>query len=354
MNEPVDPHPEPRPVIEPAQMQFIEANFNDFLGSRPTDTESMKTWRQNLAFWIHERIFEFRDPVATVRAELNSAIQRTRTIAVTSGKGGVGKTTFAVNLAVACAHLNRRVLLFDADFGTANVHVYAGVNPEVTLLDVIDGRAPVKNVILPGPGGIHLVCGASGNSRMADLTLSTLEALGRELLNLALDFDVLIIDTGAGISSAVTHFLGLAQDTIVVATPGLASILDAYGVIKLSHENRLPTRVHLLVNQAETPEQADTVRDRIAGCADRFLASSLHTYGYLDRDALLEQSTQMRRPLMVGHPGSANAMRIQSIAGQLMEGVNSGGPSEKAAEGAAPGTTESVSAAASTSDSAAA
>lgn len=194
----------------------------------------------------------------------------------------------------------------------------------MTLLDVVDGRAPVKNVILPGPGGVHLVCGASGNSRLADLSPATLEALGRELLNLALDFDVLIIDTGAGISNAVTHFLGLAQDSIVVATPGLASILDAYGVIKLSHENRLPTRIHLLINQAETPEQAETVRERIAGCADRFLASSLHTFGYLDRDPLLEQSTQTRRPLMIGHPGSPNAMRIQTIAGQLMEGVNSG------------------------------
>ncbi len=334
MNNPLESVPEPPPEIEPAQLQFIEANFNDFLGARPTDTESMKAWRQDLARWIHERIFEFRDPVATVRAELNSIIQRTRTIAVTSGKGGVGKTTFSVNLAVACAQLDRRVLLFDADFGTANVHVYAGVNPEVTLLDVIDGRATVKNVIMPGPGGIHLVCGASGNSRMADLTPATLDALGRELLRIALDFDVLIIDTGAGISSAVTHFLGLAQDSIVVATPGLASILDAYGVIKLAHENRLPTRIHLLVNQAEAQNQAEAVRDRIAGCANRFLASSLQNFGYLDRDPLLEQSTQNRRPLVLSHPGNLNALRIQSIAGQLLEGVNSGRTADHATESA--------------------
>jgi len=328
MNNSTESLSEPRPVIEPAQMQFIEANFNDFLGMRPTDTEPMKAWRRDLAGWIHERLFDFRDPVAVIRAELNQAIQRTRTIAVTSGKGGVGKTTFSVNLAVACAQLGRRVLLFDADFGMANVHIYAGVNPEVTLLDVIDGRATVEKVILPAPGGIHLICGASGNSRMADLSTSTLDALGRELLRIALDFDVLIIDTGAGISPAVTHFLGLAQESIVVATPGLASILDAYGVIKLAHENRLATRIHLLINQAEALDQAEGVSNRIAGCANRFLASALHTFGHLIRDPLLEQSTQDRRPLVLSHPLSFNALRIKSVAAQLLEGVNSGQPAD--------------------------
>ena len=341
MNTSTESHPEPQPEIEPAQMQFIQANFNDFLGARPTDTESMKAWKKDLARWIHQRIFEFEDPISTIRAELNKAVQRTRTIAVTSGKGGVGKTTVSVNLAVACAQLGRRVLLFDADFGMANVHIYAGVNPEVTLLDVIDGRASVENVILPGPGGIHLICGASGNSRLADLSASTLDALGRELLRLALNFDVLIIDTGAGISSSVTHFLGLAQESIVIATPGLASILDAYGVIKLAHETRLATRIHLLVNQAEAQPEAESVKHRIAGCANRFLASELQSFGHLLRDPLFEQSTQQRRPLVLSHPLHHNALRIKSIAAELLDGVNSGGAAEGVAAPETPETRES-------------
>jgi len=320
-HSPVESHPDgsgPQ-VIEPAQIQFIEKTFSEFLGESQMDDDSMEDRRQDLTRWIHHRLFKDRAPVTTVRAELNNAIRRTRIIAVTSGKGGVGKTTFAVNLAVACAQLGRRVLLFDADFGMANVHIFAGVNPQATLLDVVEGRATLDNVILPGPAGIHMICGASGISRMADLSTLVLEALGRELLRVASEFDVLVIDTGAGISPAVTHFLGLAQETIVLATPSLASTLDAYGVIKLAHENRLATRIHILINQAEEQHQAARVLDRIAGCANRFLHSSLGTLGFLERDSSFEQSTQNRRPLVLTDPGNPNAKRIASIAAQLID-----------------------------------
>jgi flagellar biosynthesis protein FlhG len=257
--------------------------------------------------------------VAEVRAELNATFRRTRTIAITSGKGGVGKTTFSVNFAVACAQLGRRVLLFDADFGMANVHIYTGVNPKITLLDLVDGRVPIEELILPGPGGIQMICGASGVSRLSDLSILALESLSRQLLRAAAEFDVLIIDTAAGISSAVTHFLSLAQDSIVLATPALASTLDAYGVIKLAHETRLATRLHLLVNQAADEQDAARVRERIAGCAERYLNTPVRALGFLERDAAFERSSQSRRPLLLGDPGNVNAKRITSIAAQFLE-----------------------------------
>jgi flagellar biosynthesis protein FlhG len=257
-------------------------------------------------------------PVAAVRAELHKAYRSTRILAVTSGKGGVGKTTFSVNLAVACAQLGRNVLLFDADFGMANTHIFAGVNPQATLLDVVDGRAVLDDVITPGPAGVDLICGASGIARMAELGNTVLEALGRELLRVAAKYDVLVIDTGAGISPAVTQFLRIAQDTIVVATPNLASTLDAYGVIKLAHENRLTTKIHVLINQAEEEMQAGRVLERIAGCANRFLNSSLGALGFLERDPSVEQANQSRCPLAISDPQNPNARRIAVMAARLV------------------------------------
>ncbi len=309
------------PTIEPAQVQFIEKTFGDFLGEARAGGDARATRRGEWIRWIHRRIFVDRAPLSVIRGELNGTRHNTRILAVTSGKGGVGKTTFSVNLAVACAQLGRKVLLFDADFGMANVHIFAGVNPAATLLDVVDGRATMDEVLTPGPCGVSLICGASGIGRMADLGEPMLDALGREMLRVAAQFDVLIMDTGAGIAQSVTHFLGLAQDAIVVATPNLASTLDAYGVIKVAHESRLASRMHVLINQAENEVQAARVLDRIAGCANRFLNTSLDSLGFLGRDALVEQSNQGRRPLVLADPGNANALRFAAIAARLVGGA---------------------------------
>jgi flagellar biosynthesis protein FlhG len=306
-------------VIEPSEFQFIERTFAEFLGERPSDDDRLKAWRRELTLWVHERIFFYRDSVDEVRAELNSTFRRTKIIAVTSGKGGVGKTTFSVNLAIACAQLGKKVLLFDADFGMANVHVYAGVSPNLTLLDFIDGRATIEEVVTLGPGGIQMICGASGVARLSNLGTFALDGLSGQLLRFAADFDVLIVDTAAGISPSVMHFLALAKETIVLATPALASTLDAYGVIKLVHEKRISTRLHLLVNQSSDDQEAGRVRERIAGCADRYLKVSVGSLGFLDDDRAFERSTQSRQPLMLHDPENANTKRIASIAAQFLE-----------------------------------
>ena len=320
------PLPESPADLQPARVQFIQQTFPeafagapDVAGAGVAGQKARDTLR-----WIHDRLFVDGWQLTTVRSQLSRQLREVRTVAVTSGKGGVGKTTFAVNLAVAFAQQGRRVLLFDADLGMANVHVFAGINPKATLLDVIDRRVALSSILEPGPEGMKVLCGASGIGRLADLSAPVLEALGREVMAVAAEFDVLVIDTGAGVSPMVTHFIGLAQDTVVLATPNLAATLDAYGLVKVVHESRLKTRMHVLINQADDAVQAARVLERIAGCASRFLSTALGDLGFLRRDEAFEQANQNRRPLSAADREKASARRIAVIAAQL------GGPSRRA------------------------
>lgn len=305
--------------IEPARLQFIQSRFHDFLdaAARGRRFQGLEGGPRDLLQWIHDRLFIAGRPVGSIRSELTRCLYPVQILAVTSGKGGVGKTTISVNLALALARNGRRVLLFDADLGMANTHVFAGINPQATLLDVIEGRTTLPEIVCDGPGNLKVICGPSGVARLADLDTHTLESMGRELLKVSTGFDAVVIDTGAGIGAPVTHFLGLAQNAIVVSTPNLASALDAYGVIKVAHEAHLGTRMHVLVNQAQDLEESNSVRHRITGCATRFLGITLGDLGYLTRDTAFENSNQSRVPLLLSQPDNINATRLIEIANRL-------------------------------------
>jgi flagellar biosynthesis protein FlhG len=296
--------------IEPSRLQFLLREFADLLPDEGGLFEPavVKTLRQ-----IHQWFFVEHWTVAAIQRELGAA-RRLRVIAVTSGKGGVGKTTVAVNLALALVAHGNRVLLFDADLGMANVHVYVGITPRVTLLDVAEGRAALGQALCEGPGGLQLLCGASGVTQLANLDPRRIAWLGRELQALSANYDVLVLDTGAGISAQVLAFLALADDILTVATPNLAATLDAYGIIKAAHEAGLSAAIHLLVNQAEAGTEAESVWQRIAGCAQRFLHFIPGYLGNLRRDPAIERSGLTRQPLLLSHPESENARRFAQLA----------------------------------------
>jgi len=305
--------------IEPSRIRFIELEFKEFFehwGERLQST-GFESREVDLLREIHDRIFLRGELPADVRRELRNRRKGCKTIAVTSGKGGVGKTTVSINLAIAMAHRGLRTLLLDADMGLGNVHVFAGIAPRGTVMDLVDGKATAEQILSTGPGNIQVLCGASGSARLADIGPRGTERLIRELELLGKSFDVILIDTGAGISPQVTQFLAMADDIVVVTTPNIASTLDAYGVIKIAREAGMRGSIHLLVNQVDDEKQSRSVYEKLSQCALRFLRNRPANLGWLTRDTAFEESNQTRRPLLLSHPDNPNARRLKEMAEAL-------------------------------------
>ena len=248
-----------------------------------------------------------RQLVAVTRA-------RARVVAVTSGKGGVGKSNIALNLAIAAAEYNRRVILIDADLGLANLDVLCGVTPAFGLGDVISGKKRLYEVATSTPFGVDLVAGASGISYLADLPdedrmrlLAQLEVLEREA-------DLVVIDTGAGVARNVVKIAAAADETLVVTTPEPTSVTDAYAAVKLVSREREHGTIALVVNQALSRDEALRTGARIASVARQFLRVEIEQAGYVVADPHLARAVRMRRPLVEAFPASPAAMCLKAIA----------------------------------------
>ncbi len=317
-------------AIDPSWLQYIGQEFREFLrgASGPGSPMGFHPDDIPLIRQIYDRMAIARESAEAVRQDLWRQRRRLQVVGVTSGKGGVGKTTISLNLAIAFAQEGQRVLLLDGDLGMANVHVYAGIQPRGTILEVINGTRTLADSVAPGPGGIHILCGQSGVSGAADLEPRWIEYLGSKLRRASSEYDVLLIDTGAGISAQVMSFLGFADEIIVVATPNLASTLDAYGVVKIIRETKIGGRIHLLINRAESAEQAGKLYGRIAACSRQFLQFEPASLGFLAHDAGYEASNQSRTPLILGEPNHEGAHRFSELARQLLEHAATTGKSQ--------------------------
>jgi flagellar biosynthesis protein FlhG len=253
-----------------------------------------------------------------------------KVVAVTSGKGGVGKTNVVANLSVSLSELGKKVVVLDADFGLANLDVLLGLTPRYHLGHVLFGNKTLTEIMIQGPKGIRIIPASSGLQRMSELTLAQRNHLIESFTSLDTDIDYFIIDTAAGISRNVIHFLLSAQEVIVVSAPEPTAIVDAYAVIKiiLAEDRKKPIQV--LINSVEQAEDAHEVFCQINSVVKRFLNREIDYLGHIERDAHVPQA--VRSQMLVTHrfpnaPASrcfrnlARRFAQQEMADQSVEGL---------------------------------
>jgi flagellar biosynthesis protein FlhG len=257
------------------------------------------------------------DQATNLRQMARRMKPRAQTIAVTSGKGGVGKTNLAVNLAAVLAAMRRKVVLLDADMGLANADIVCNVQPRYNLAHVVAGQKGLAEVVAPVPAGFALVAGASGLSRMADLTDTDRRRLIDELETLQESADILIIDTGAGIGRNALAFTAAADQVVVVTTPEPTAITDAYAVIKVLVRCGTAGSISLMVNMAKSRDEARMVHERIAGVCRRFLKADVTFGGYVVTDAVVPESVRKRSPFAVEYPKSQATQCVVAWANRI-------------------------------------
>lgn len=242
---------------------------------------------------------------------------RARAIAVTSGKGGVGKTNLTINLAIEAARRGKKVLVVDADWGLANIDVVLGVNPELNVSHFVSGEATLEEIMYEGPEGIMLVPNGSGLTELANVSQVKQKRIFSALAQLEEEYDVVLLDTGAGISDKVLNFVYSAGEAIVVVTPEPTSIRDAYAVIKTVTKKSPRSRLGILVNMAGDNEEGRDVGQRISDVAEQFLGRRIEVLGHVRDDKALSQSVREQIPVVIRSPKSDSARDVAVLADKL-------------------------------------
>ena len=261
------------------------------------------------------------DPAALATSAAGALIT-----AVTSGKGGVGKTFITANLAAALARQGERVLVLDADLGLANLDVVLNLYPKLTLHDVFTGQTRLEDAILPAPGGFSVLLAGSGMIEYSRLTPTVRDQLHDVIVRVRPRFDRVLLDTGAGISDVVLYTISLADEVLIVATPEPTSLTDAYATIKVLATTQPRRLIRLLVNQVQRAGEARAIRKQLQLVIDRYVNAGLdkpvmiELLGEVPYDASVRESVIKRELLLDGAQGSAASQAIVAAAAKHLAG----------------------------------
>lgn len=260
-----------------------------------------------------------RAPGTPGSAPKGAPVGACRSVAVTSGKGGVGKTNICLSLGITLAAMKKKVLVLDADLGLANIHILLGISPGRTLEHYVRNQCALRDAIIAGPAGVHILPGASGLESMADMEPLRLGILTRELAALEQGYDFLLIDTGAGIGRIAAGFASMADAAILVVTPEPTSLADSYAMVKVLYKKRdLP--ISVIVNMAASDKDGVETFDRLNALVVRFLERPLDRLGIIPFDKQVGSAVRRQSAMVVAHPHTVFALRVQHVC-RLLCGV---------------------------------
>jgi len=248
---------------------------------------------------------------------LKAAMKPVQVIAVTSGKGGVGKTSVSVNLAVSMAMSGKKVMLLDGDLGLANVDVMLGLQPKYNLADVIEGKCTLEDTLLKGPGDLLIVPASSGKRQMAELTQAQNAGLIHAFSDLHRSLDVLIVDTAAGIADSVITFSQASQEVIVVVCGDPASMTDAYALIKVLNRDHGVKRIQILANKVHNAIEAREIHENLRRVSERFLDVTLNLLGSVPHDEWLQRAVRRQKAVVDLYPNSISAEAFKSLTKKI-------------------------------------
>lgn len=243
---------------------------------------------------------------------------KSRVLAISSGKGGVGKSNLSVNLAIVFTQRGHRTYLMDADLGLGNVEILLGLSPGYDLSHVILGQRTLREIVVEGPQGLQIVPGGSGWRELAQLSSARLQRLLEELYRLDEQADFIVLDTGAGIGDNVIQFALVAHEVLVITTPEPTALADAYGLTKVVTAENPEARLRLVVNLVAGGSEAVAIHQRLNQVMRRFLRREIELLGWIPRDGAVSAAVSRQEPLVLAYPRSPAAQAIYRIADRLL------------------------------------